>query len=129
MRGKPLKPPRITLVQPAATPTEPAVTPPTRPLNSAGMRLWTDVMRAYDVHDAGGMEILLQACQATDRAEELAEAISRDGSIIATRNGPREHPGLRGELQNRAFAVRALQKLGLDVEPLKPMGRPSGMFR
>ena len=133
MRAKTIKkPPKLSLInltQPAANPAEPAVTPPTRPLGPAGMRLWTDVMVSYDIADVGGREILLQACQAVDRAEELAEAIARDGSIIATRNGPKEHPGLRGELANRAFATRSLQRLGLDVEPLRPhQGRPPGPF-
>ena len=74
----------------------------------------------------GGREILAQACAALDRAEELAEAIARDGAIVQTRSGPKEHPGLRAELANRAFVVRSIQRLGLDVEPVRPIGRPSG---
>jgi len=130
MRGKPAKPPRLNLVETAATPVEPLVTPPARPLGPAGMQLWRSIQLAYDVSDAGGAEILLQACAATDRAEELAAEIARDGAIVQTRAGPREHPGLRSELANRAFATRSLQRLGLDVEPLRSgAGRPSGPFR
>jgi hypothetical protein len=33
---------------------------------------------------------------------------------------------LRAELANRAFVVRSLARLGLDVEPVRPMGRPPG---
>jgi hypothetical protein len=37
----------------------------------------------------------------------------------------REHPALKHELSNRAFVVRTLSRLGLDVEPLRPsVGRP-----
>src|SRR6185295_665105 len=106
MRSKGLKPPKLSLVNPAATaanPHEPPVVPPARPLGPAGLQLWTAVQRAYDVSDEGGRAILSQACAALDRAEELAGAIARDGAIVQTRNGPREHPGLRAELSNRAF--------------------------
>ena len=51
------------------------------------------------------------------------------GEIISTKQGPIEHPGLRHELQARAFVVRTLQRLGLDVEAVKPVGRPPGSFR
>jgi hypothetical protein len=36
----------------------------------------------------------------------------------------REHPLLRTELQNRAFAARQLDRLGVNKQPIKPMGRP-----
>ena len=53
--------------------------------------------------------------------------MNRDGEVITTRQGVRDHPGLRHELASRAFVVRTLQKLGLDVEPLRPApGRPPG---
>jgi hypothetical protein len=83
-------------------------------------------MLAYAVDDVGGREILLQACQSIDRAEEIAAEVARDGAIVPSRTGPREHPGLRAELANRAFVVRSLARLGLDVEPVRPMGRPPG---
>ena len=126
-----LKPPKLSLVNPAGpavNPLQPPVVPPARPLGPAGTQLWEAVQRAYSVEDAGGAEILSQACAALDRAEELAGAIARDGAIVQTRNGPREHPGLRAELSNRAFVVRSLARLGLDVEPVRAMGRPPGVF-
>jgi len=43
-----------------------------------------------------------------------------------TKSGPREHPALRAELGCRAFVCRNLQRLGLNIETLKPVGRPSG---
>jgi hypothetical protein len=58
-------------------------------------------------------------------AESLRDAIDRDGEIIRTKAGPREHPGLKHELAARAFVVRTLHKLGLDVEAIKPIGRPT----
>ena len=76
--------------------------------------------------DRGGVELLAQACQAADRAEALAEAIARDGSVVYSRSGvPKSHPAIKDELANRAFVVRTLERLGLNVEAVKPgPGRP-----
>ena len=83
---------------------------------------------AYRIDDVGGIELLAQVCAAQDRVEALAEAINRDGETLHTRNGPKAHPALRDELACRAFIVRTLERLGLNVETIKPMGRPSYGF-
>src|SRR5262249_21209165 len=55
----------------------------------------------------------------------LAEQIARDGNVIYSRNGvPRSHPAIRDELAARAFVCRILERLGLNVETIKPPGRP-----
>jgi hypothetical protein len=36
--------------------------------------------------------------------------------------------GLREELAGRAFVARTLERLGLNVEAIKPMGRPPHAF-
>src|SRR5215831_5088428 len=98
---------------------------PPRPLGSHGASLWQRVQREYMIHDTGGIELLAQACQALDRAENLAEAIARDGDVIHTRTGvPKTHPAVKDELACRAFVVKTLERLGLNVETIKPMGRP-----
>ena len=81
-------------------------------------------MREYLIEDLGGCEILCSACQALDRAEFCREQIDRDGELVKTKAGPREHPLLKAELSNRAYVSRTLQRLGLDVEAVKPIGRP-----
>jgi len=40
----------------------------------------------------------------------------------------REHPGLKHELAARSFVVRTLARLGLDVEAIKPVGRPAARY-
>ena len=97
---------------------------PPRPLGKHGANLWAAVTHDYRIVDAGGVEILAQACAALDRAEALREAIDRDGLIVTVGGAPKDHPAIKHELANRAFVCRAIQRLGLDVEAVKPIGRP-----
>jgi hypothetical protein len=112
--AKPLK-----LVPPAATGTAPP-----RKLGEHGSALWSRVMAEYQIADAGGVELLAQACAALDRAEALRARIDADGEIIDSPSGPKAHPGLKDELGNRAFVTRCIARLGLDVEPVQRVGRP-----
>jgi hypothetical protein len=114
MARNPDKPP-LSIVDPTST----GVAPP-RSLGEHGRKLWDSVQREYGVRDCGGVEILAQICAAQDRVEALC-----DGETIHTRNGPRAHPALRDETQLRAFIIRAIEKLGLNIEVVKPVGRPS----
>ena len=98
---------------------------PPRNIGPHGRRLWDQVMREYDIQDAGGLEMLAQACQALDRAEALREEIDRDGAVIRVRGTVRDHPALKHELACRSFVVRTLSRLGLNFEPVRPSaGRP-----
>ena len=95
-------------------------------LGEHGGNLWRSVMEQYDIVDAGGWETLRQACLACDRAEACRKLIDEDGEMIRTKTGVRSHPLLRDEIQNRSFVVKAIQRLGLDLEPIKSIGRPPG---
>jgi hypothetical protein len=97
---------------------------PPRKLGEAGLNLWNAVQAEYKIDDCGGVELLAQCCAAADRVEALAERIAADGEVIRSRNGLREHPGLRPELAGRSFIVRTLQKLGITSEAIKLPGRP-----
>ncbi len=115
----PPKPP-LTLGGPGST-----APPPPRTLGAPGLALWNRVQGEYGIADAGGVELLCLAAQALDRAESLSAAIAEDGQTIRTRSGVRAHPALRDEIANRALVARLLSKLGINVEPVKPPGRPS----
>jgi hypothetical protein len=112
---------RLTLVSLGATDVEPP-----RELGRHGRELWNAVQREYAITDIGGIELLAQACAAEDRAEALADAIAVDGAVVRSRTGvPRSHPACKDELACRAFVVRTLERLGLNVEVIKPgPGRP-----
>jgi hypothetical protein len=99
--------------------------PPPRTLGKHGLSLWHRIVSEYDIGDAGGIELLCLAAEATDRAESLKREIDADGQFTRSRGVVRDHPGLKHELANRAFAARTLARLGLDVEPLRgSSGRP-----
>jgi hypothetical protein len=100
---------------------------PPRDLGQHGRKLWDEVQAAYGITDRGGVELLAQACAALDRAQALAVAIGTDGEVVYSRAGvPRSHPAVKDELACRAFVVRTLERLGLNVEGVKPVGRPPG---
>jgi hypothetical protein len=115
------KKPPLTLIGSASTGTQPP-----RPLGEHGLGLWRGVHAEYSIDDIGGIEMLAQACASLDRAEALAARIVHDGEVIYLKGVPRAHPAVKDELACRAFVVRTLQKLGLNVEQVKNVGRPSG---
>ena len=98
---------------------------PPRKLGQHGTALWDAIQREYAVTDRGGIELLAQICAAEDRVEALREQIDADGEVVHTRNGPRAHPALRDEIALRSFIVRSIERLGINVEALRPgPGRP-----
>jgi hypothetical protein len=115
----------LNLVDPASS----GILPPRR-LGQHGLSLWNSVQGADQINDAGGIELLTQACAAADRVEALAQRITADGEVVNTRSGQlKAHPGLRDELAGRAFIVRTLERLGLNLEAVKPIGRPPHGWR
>src|SRR5215813_4936790 len=115
MAKKSIKPP-LRLVPPTGA-TDDA---PPRTFGHYGMSLWARITSEYNIEDAGGRELLTLACQHLDRAEALRQQIDAEGEVVQTRNGPKDHPALRHELQARAFVAKTLHRLGLNVEPLRP---------
>jgi hypothetical protein len=99
---------------------------PPRPLGEHGAILWRTVMDEYDFQDGAGREMLALACAALDRAESMRTQIDADGECIRTKTGLKDHPLLRHEAVARAFVVKTLKALNLDVEPIRPVGRPAG---
>jgi hypothetical protein len=116
--------PKLAVVGKSPEPTHPQ--PPSK-LGATGLALWRGVVTNYAFDDPGSIEILHQACQAADRAEACRRIIDEDGEALRTRTGPKAHPLLRDELNNRTFVVRSLARLGLDLEPIRTVtGRPPG---
>jgi hypothetical protein len=107
------KPPLSIVNLPSTIPKPPAN------LGPIGANFWRSIMAEYDISDSGGQALLEQAALAYQRAEALRVEIDRDGEIVRTRTGMREHPGLKIELASRSFVVRSLQRLGVNLEMVR----------
>ena len=105
-----------------------AIPQPPRKLGEAGSALWASVQDTYRVEDVAGVELLYQACSAADRVEALGKRIVDDGEIVDGVHGPKPHPALTAELANRNFIIRVFDKLGLNYEPIKLIGRPPNPY-
>jgi hypothetical protein len=90
------------------------------------MAFWRRVYAEYAIEDVGGIELLAQAAAALDLVEALSARIAKDGEVIYVKGIPKAHPALKEPLSCRSFIVRTLHRLGLNVETVKPVGRPSG---
>jgi hypothetical protein len=119
MREKASGPPLSIIASSAAIPI-----PPGRELGEHGAALWARVQTEFRISDVGGVELLMQACLASDRAEALRARIDEDGETIHTKLGLKAHPCLKDEIACRSFIVRTLERLGVTLEPLKPIGHP-----
>src|SRR5262245_60704568 len=93
-------------------------------LGAAGRQVWTDIMADYQIQDIGGLIMLEEICRARDTIAECDAAIKRDGSTIRTKSGLKEHPMQKVKLSAQALMIRTVQRLGLDAEPIKAVGRP-----
>ena len=118
------KKPKLSLVKPSP----PTADGPPPTLGKAGATLWRTLTSEFVIDDAAGLTMLAQICAAADRLADYQAAIGRDGLMIRTKQGPKEHPLLKLELSTRAFIMRGLARLGLDAEPLKAIGRPPAQF-
>jgi hypothetical protein len=107
-------------------PSSPEVPEPPGPLDTFGRQLWDAILLEYVFTDPGSTEIAYQACLSRSRAESCRQIIDREGELIRTRTGTRAHPLLREECAARALLARLIQKLGMNLEPVKAIGRPPG---
>jgi P27 family predicted phage terminase small subunit len=100
---------------------------PPRHLGRPGRALWGAIQADFAIADAGGLALLIAACEARDRAEAAREEIAKAGMTFTDSKGnPRQHPLLVIERDSRAAMVAAIRALGLDVEPAGEVGRPPG---
>jgi hypothetical protein len=106
--------PKLALISPANPPAPPAT------LGETGSTLWEALQTEHRIFDCDGLEMLAQICSAADRAAECAAIIAREGLVVSTAHGPKDHPLVKHELAARAFVVRSLAKLS----PRHRVGRP-----
>jgi hypothetical protein len=99
---------------------------PPRPLGKFGAALWRSISTDFDISDAAGIELLTLACESLDRAEEIKSLINYAGVGAVSETGHvRANPLLRDELACRAFVSKCIERLGVNQEPTKAVGRPA----
>src|SRR5215813_5849344 len=101
---------------------------PPHPLGVHGQKLWDRVQTEYGIRDVGGQQILYELCGTADLIQTLVEAIRADGATVQTKFTKRAHPAIRELVQCRALVARLITQLGINVEVVKPVGRPARGF-
>jgi hypothetical protein len=105
---------------------EPEGLPPPAGLDETGRELWRQITGTFEWDDPVPYRVLHEACLALQRAERCRRLIDEQGEMIRTKTGMKAHPLLRDEAAARALGCRLLARLGTDLEPVRPMGRPGG---
>ena len=81
-------------------------------LGKAGKALQAAVLADYELTEAE-QAVLIQACEAADRAASAKAQVDRDGVTLEGRYGPRIHPAAAVERDARAAVLRSLVALGV----------------
>lgn len=74
--------------------------------------MWRSVVGDYDL-DEHELALLREAARTVDDLDRLAELVERDGMMVATKAGPRMHPGVVEARQLRIALARLLAALRL----------------
>src|SRR5262245_17018442 len=98
---------------------------PPADLGPVGKQVWLSIVRDHGIHGAGNLAVLHQAAKALDAAEQYVEIIAKDGQVLSSKAGPRDHPLIRHQLAARALACRLLSRLGVVDMPKRAVGRPA----
>ena len=94
-------------------------------LASHGKALWGDLVAEYGIDDAAGLALLTTAAECLDRMRAAQKAIHEHGEVVTDRYGQvKVNPACALEKDARSGFLAALKALRLDVEPIKPVGRP-----
>ena len=120
MRENPGKHPLAILDGPAPTLPEPP-----RSLGEPGLTLWRSIQSQFRVVDVGGMELLMQACLASDRRKPCAPALMRTAKPFRLGRVCAFIRVSRMSWRRVAFVCRVLRQLGVTVEPIGRMGPPA----
>jgi len=102
---------------------------PPQHLKRPGKRLFRRIQTEYGITDAGGIALLVRACECQDRLAAAWKIIDEEGEVTRDRYGnSRLHPAMALEKDARAGFLQAMKQLNLDVEPLKIPGRSGRKF-
>ena len=99
---------------------------PPQPLTADGFHLWSAITTEYKL-DPAALEILALGCEAYSRSRQAGAILDKEGLMSCNRFGDvHEHPAVKAERDARGQCLVALKMLGLNLEPVGAIGRPTG---
>jgi hypothetical protein len=105
--------------------TKPLITTPAG-LSPAMVKFYKETVKGFAL-EPHHLEMLKSVCRLLDRASQARTRVKEDGEFYLDRfNQPHLHPGIAMERESMLTASRILDRLGLDVDPPLPNGRPPG---
>ena len=100
------------------------ITPP-RHLRPASKKWWTSVLKDYEGLQPHHLRLLTLAAECWDRVEQARETLQRDGMTVVGRFGPKVHPCVNIERDNKILFARLVRELNLSEHP--PGVRPPAL--
>jgi P27 family predicted phage terminase small subunit len=95
-------------------------------LSAEARKWWRTITSEYDLGESSYL-LLLSAMECFDRMRAAQVVIEVEGLTVEDRNGRvAAHPCVGIERDARAGLLRNLKAMGLDMEPINPVGRPAG---
>ena len=93
-------------------------------LSGAAKKIWTMLHEQFPLEEDHGV-LLNVALQQWDRAQEARAMIEKEGAILTLPNGyKQQHPAVKVEGQALGVFVKVWNMLGIDMTPVKDVGRP-----
>ena len=95
-------------------------------MSKAAQARWNKINAEWELGNTD-LLVLESALEAFDRMRQAQRILKKAGLTTKDRFGQvKPHPGIGVERDSRAAWLRAIKQLGLDLEPVKPPGRPPG---
>ena len=106
---------------------------PPKTLSARSRKLWRAVTREYEL-SAAENELLHQACESLDRADEAAAVVRKEGVTVRDRYGsPKQHPAADVEARHRSLFASLIRQLGVQDDdeetPASRRGRQAANAR
>ncbi|MBK0400643.1 P27 family phage terminase small subunit [Limibaculum sp. M0105] len=98
---------------------------PPKHLSKEAASWWRSLIAEYEISDVAGLTLVTTAAECLDRMRAAQDAIRKHGEVIEDRYGSvKTNPACSLEKDSRNGLLAALKALNLDLEPVKPRGRP-----
>lgn len=101
---------------------------PPEHLSAEAKSLWKSILVEWDFSDDPvALRILESALEHFDTKRVMQDVLHREGRVIRDRfDKPKIHPAVDAERKADAAMRAAFGSLGLELEPIKGIGRPPG---